>query len=204
MGLGNKTGKLCFGRKMNINDHLRRDIHLVNKASACGLGGFKGSNVATSKTRVKSRLELRVKPTRHMNGPMSALKFIFAGRGKRCIFSSSILLSGESIARLLGREPERRGKRDRVQSLGASSLSTAQWRERRAGWPGWRQITVRFACGGEKLRKSKRAIGEFDVTPHSLHPPSAFMAIQKSKTIIAFEEENDGADDPESWILENG
>lgn len=30
------------------------------------------------------------------------------------------------------------------------------------------------------------------------------MAIQKSKTIIALEEENDGADDPESWVLENG
>ncbi|KAL4870969.1 hypothetical protein BDV12DRAFT_41123 [Aspergillus spectabilis] len=50
-----------------------------------------------------------------------------------------------------------------------------------AGWPvEMRQVTIGFACGGEELRKSKRTIGEFHVTPHSSHPPSASMAIQET------------------------
>lgn len=47
------------------------------------------------------------------------------------MFSYSILLSGDSIARFFGRKLERRRKRDRAQCLGASSLSTAQRRKRR-------------------------------------------------------------------------
>lgn len=75
---------------MNVNDHLRRDIHLVNKAPA-QLAEEPTVFVANSKTRVKRCLELRVKLTRHMNGSMLALEFIFAGRRKRCMFSYSIL-----------------------------------------------------------------------------------------------------------------
>ena len=88
-----------------------------------GFIGFMGSNVAASKTRVKRCLGLRVNPTRHMNGSMLTLEYIFAGRGKRCMFSYSILLSGDSIARFFGRKPERRRKRDRAQCLDAVSGS---------------------------------------------------------------------------------